>query len=66
MGYLYENDGLPYKLTVNLENEFGFSEFDELPDDGEFENIDQEVLALDFENLDVGDELEDYSDDFEE
>ena len=38
----------PYKLTMNLNEDFSFSEFDELPDDGEFENIEEEAEELDF------------------
>jgi hypothetical protein len=64
MDYLYENDGSPYKLTMSMESEeFSFSEFDELPDDGEFENIDDEVAELDFNNFEYSDDLESYEDD---
>lgn len=59
----------PYKLTMNMESEdFSFSEFDELPDDGEFENIEDELEQLDFESLEYSDNLERYIDlsDFEE
>lgn len=38
----------PYKLTMNLNEDFSFSEYDELPDDGEFENIEEEAEELDF------------------
>jgi hypothetical protein len=64
MDYLYENDGSPYKLTMSMESEeFSFSEFDELPDDGEFENIEDEVAELDFNNFEYSDDLESYEDD---
>ena len=64
MDYLYENDGSPYKLTMSMESEeFSFSEFDELPDDGEFENIEDEVAELDFDNFEYSDDLESYEDD---
>lgn len=64
MDYLYENDGSPYKLTMSMENEeFSFSEYDELPDDGEFENIEDEVAELDFDNFEYSDDLESYEDD---
>jgi hypothetical protein len=64
MAYLYENDGTPYKLTMSMESEeFSFSEFDELPDDGEFENIEDEVAELDFDNFEYSDDLESYMDD---
>jgi len=64
MDYLYENDGSPYKLTMSMEREeFSFSEFDELPDDGEFENIEDEVAELDFDNFEYSDDLESYMDD---
>jgi|LakMenEpi03Aug12_release.lakeMendotaPanAssembly.Ray.scaffolds.fasta_scaffold2542795_2 hypothetical protein len=64
MDYLYENDGSPYKLTMSMESEeFSFSEFDELPDDGEFENIEDEVAELDFNNFEYSDDLESYMDD---
>lgn len=64
MAYLYENDGLPYKLTMSMDKEeFSFSEFDELPDDGEFENIEDEVAELDFDNFEYSDDLESYMDD---
>jgi hypothetical protein len=43
--------------------EFSFSEFDELPDDGEFENIEDEVAELDFNNFEYSDDLESYEDD---
>lgn len=66
MSYMYENDDLPYKLTINLEEEFSFSEFDELPNDGEFDNIEDEVAELDFNSLDIDDRLEDFADDFED
>lgn len=47
----------PYKLTMSMEREdFSFSEFDELPDDGEF---DEDKLDLDIdEDLDVDDQYE--------
>jgi hypothetical protein len=64
LDYLYENDGSPYKLTMSMESEeFSFSEFDELPDDGEFENIEDEVAELDFNNFEYSDDLESYEDD---
>lgn len=58
----------PYKLTMSMETEdFSFSEYDELPDDGEFE---ENQLDLNFdENLEVNDQYEmlnfDYSNDDE-
>jgi hypothetical protein len=62
--YFFENDGSPYKLTMSMESEeFSFSEFDELPDDGEFENIEDEVAELDFNNFEYSDDLESYMDD---
>jgi len=67
MAYMYDNDGLPYTLTCNMDSEeFSFTEFDELPEDGEFENIEDEAKELDFNSLDYSDELESYSDEFEE
>jgi hypothetical protein len=40
-----------YKLTMNAETEqFGFSEFDELPEDGEFEDVDVDELSFDYED----------------
>lgn len=64
MSYRYEQDDLPYKLTMNMEREeFSFSEFDELPEDGEFENIEDEVAELDFSNFEYEDNLESYQDD---
>lgn len=57
-----------YKLTMNLDEDFSFSEFNELPDDGEFDNIEDEVEQLNFEELTVRDDMEAYIDysDFEE
>jgi hypothetical protein len=58
----------PYKLTMNLEEEFSFSEFNELPEDGEFEHIEDEAEQLNFEELEFRDDMEAYIDysDFEE
>lgn len=57
-----------YKLTMNLDEDFSFSEFDELPEDGEFDSIEDEVEQLNFEELTVRDDAEAYIDysDFEE
>jgi hypothetical protein len=47
----------PYILTMSMETEdFSFSEYDELPEDSEFE---ESKLELDFdENLEVDDQYE--------
>lgn len=64
MYYEFEHDDSPYKLTMNMEREeFSFSEFDELPEDGEFENIEDEVAELDFNNFEYDDNLESSTDD---
>lgn len=43
----------PYKLTMNTNEDFSFSEFDELPDDGEFVNIEEEAEELDFDDKNI-------------
>ena len=54
----------PYKLTMSMESEeFSFSEFDELPDDGEFEYIEDEAAELDFDSFTYEDNLESFEDD---
>ncbi len=59
--FAYED---PYKLTMSMETEeFSFSEFDELPDDGEFEYIEDETAELDFDNFTYEDNLESFEDD---
>jgi hypothetical protein len=59
--FAYED---PYKLTMSMETEeFSFSEFDELPDDGEFDYIEDEAAELDFDNFTYEDNLESFEDD---
>lgn len=53
----------PYKLTMSMESEeFSFTEYDELPDDGEFE---EGRLELNFdENLEIDDQYEMFNSDY--